>query len=376
MAYEPIHILYLSSWYPNEHQPHVGNFVRRQAQLLAKSHMITVIHTVAHADEKALRMEKTTTGNLTEYIVYHKRVKTLLGKRSAQRKALCLAMEELEQVDLLLTQILLPKGLQFIDARKNFDCPWIHIEQGSYFRSEVRQKWSLGQKLIVRRTAKHINLLLAVSDFLRKDLKQVFPKHKIELISNHVDIERFCIKPKASVGITKFLHVSTLDEATKNPRGIFDACKRLQEQGMTNFSLQIISDEPTEKWENYCKETSISDLVKFDGPKKWEELPNFYHEADAFILNSIYETFSIVVAESWATGTPVISTPVGIAFNLPEALGLQTEINNTESVATAMSNIINHEQTFDAKVIRDAAANYSESAVNDAIQEFIQPYVK
>ncbi|MFT5860437.1 MAG: glycosyltransferase involved in cell wall biosynthesis [Flavobacteriaceae bacterium] len=376
MAYKSIDILYLSSWYPNKYQPFVGNFVRRQAVLLAKTNNVTVIHTVAHQEESGLNIEKVVNGNLTEYFVYHQRGKTIAAKRKMQRAALNLAMEKLDRVELIMTQILLPKGLQFIDAVKNFDCPWIHIEQGSYFRPEVRNKWSIIQKVIIRRTTRHIDQVLAVSDFLKKDMIPVFPKKEIKLISNHVDAEHFFVKPKTSNGTTQFLHVSTLDEATKNPLGIFEACKILKDSGETNFSLLVISDEPTDKWEKYCKENGISDVVSFEGPKEWEDLPSFYQKADAFILNSIYETFSIVLAESWSTGTPVISTPVGIAYDLPKSLGIQTKINNPESVAAAMEDFIKNKQSYQTDIIHEAAEHFTESSVNESLHKIIVQHVK
>ena len=350
--------------------------MRRQAVMLAKTHNVTVIHTVAHEKETGINLEKVVNGNLTEYFVYHQRGKTIPAKRKMQRAALNLAMEQLYRVDLLMTQILLPKGLQFIDAVKNFDCPWIHIEQGSYFRPEIRSKWSVLQRIIIRRTARHIDQVLAVSSFLKKDMNSVFPRKDIKIISNHIDAERFFAKPKTSNGATHFLHVSTLDEATKNPLGIFEACKILKYNGETNFSLLVISDEPTEKWKKYCDENDISDVVSFDGPMEWEELPSHYQKADAFILNSIYETFSIVLAESWSTGTPVISTPVGIAYDLPKSLGIQTEINNSESVAAAMESFIKNKKTYKIDVIQSAAQDFTETSVNESIHKIIHQYVK
>lgn len=376
MTYKPIDILYLSSWYPNKYQPYVGNFVRRQAVMLAKHHQVTVIHTIAHAEESGFNLEKVVSGNLTEYFVYHQRGRTIPAKRKMQRAALNLAMTNVGNVDLLMTQILLPKGLQFIDAMKNFDCPWIHIEQGSYFRPEIRKRWSVFQKIIARRTGRNIDQIYAVSDFLRKDMKSIFPNHEIKLISNHVDPNHFTFKPKSPTEHTKFLHVSTLDEATKNPKGMFDACRILKDQNQTNFSLLVICDEESEKWQSYCKELDILDLISFEGAKEWKDLPRFYHEADAFILNSIYETFSIVIAEAWSTGTPVISTPVGIAYNLSESVGVQTEINNVESVAKAMMTFIDGKQNIDIPSIQEAAAKYAEPVVNDELHKIIDTHAK
>jgi len=376
MAYKPIDILYLSSWYPNKYQPFVGNFVRRQAAMLAETHNVTVIHTVARAEESGFNLEKNVEGNLTEYHVYHQRGKTLLAKRKMQRAALNIAMAEIGNVDLLLTQILLPKGLQFIDAMKNFDCPWIHIEQGSYFRSEIRKKWSIPKRIIIKWAVRNIDQIYAVSNFLKKDMKSVFPKKDIKIISNHVDPERFTYKPKQKRTHTKFLHVSTLDEATKNPKGILDACKLLKNQGETNFSLLIICDEDSSKWREYANELELSDIITFEGAQEWDALPSFYHDADAFILNSVYETFSIVIAESWSTGTPVISTPVGIAFDLPTNLGYQTEFGKPESLAHSMKQFIENKNSFDGIEIQKAASKYSTSNVNEELRTLIKMHVK
>ena len=46
MAEESKHILILSSWYPSEEHPFLGNFVERQAELLGSKYKVTVIKQV------------------------------------------------------------------------------------------------------------------------------------------------------------------------------------------------------------------------------------------------------------------------------------------------------------------------------------------
>jgi glycosyltransferase involved in cell wall biosynthesis len=103
--------------------------------------------------------------------------------------------------------------------------------------------------------------------------------------------------------------------------------------------------------------------VRFVAPQKWEKLPAFYHEADAFILNSVYETFSIVLAEAWATGTPTISTPVGIAYNAPSYLGLNVEPNNTRSLAAALIELTTTKNQFNASKINSYAQQFDSKIV-------------
>jgi len=104
-------------------------------------------------------------------------------------------------------------------------------------------------------------------------------------------------------------------------------------------------------------------------------LPPFYRASDALILNSDYESFSIVVAEAWACGIPVISTSVGIAAELPNALGIQVETRNPLSLAIGMERIFNG-TTFDRKVIRQYALHYSNEAVLEAIKKLYAHVLK
>jgi glycosyltransferase involved in cell wall biosynthesis len=130
--------------------------------------------------------------------------------------------------------------------------------------------------------------------------------------------------------------------------------------------LVIVSDEPVDALKNHVASKDLSQHIRFFGPCQPEELPPFYRASDAFVLYSDYESFSIVVAEAWACGIPVISTSVGIAANLPDTLGIQVEGRNALSLAIGMERVFNG-ATFDRKIIRDYAIQFSNEAVLDAV---------
>lgn len=361
MATSRKNILFASSWYPNDENPFLGNFVRRQAQLLATEHSVTVINTVPSASLKEIRIENTNEGDLQEIIVHHPKGTSLISKRKYQKKALKAGIKQIEnKPDVLLTQILLPKGWQFELLKSTFDIPWIHLEQGSYFRASERKRWSVIHRVIVKKCERSIDRLLAASEFIKNDLKEVFPEKEIGLLANHVNTEIF--KPgdeNTENEVTKFLHVSTLDPNTKNPIGIIDACKMVSDTTDKQFELTIVSDGDVDPIKDYIKKLGLTKSIKVTGAKKWEKLPKFYRDSDAFILNSIYETFSIVLAESWACGIPTITTPVGIGYQLSPELGYNTEINNPESLANAMIQMINEKDQFSSDKIRQKGLEFS-----------------
>ena len=353
------HILILSSWYPTKDALFVGNFVQRQAELLVSEYQVTVLHTKTDSSIKTIEISDTTKGNLREIIIYHPKGENLIQKFLNQKKAFHLGLQKIENVTLIHGHVLLSKGLQFIQAKKRFNCPLFVTEHASYYRKEIREKRSFLDKIILKKVNKHIDKLFAVSEFLKNDLQMDFPSKKIEILPNHIDTKTF-IPNVRNVNETKqFLHISTLDEKVKNPKGIIDACSLLIKKGILNFHLTIISDESTEKWEAYSVKNNISEYITFSGPLDWFELAPYYQKSDAFILFSNYETFSIVLAEAWACGIPTITTSVGIGNNLSEKLGIQVEINSPESLTNGMLEIMENKRTFNPDMIRKHAEQFS-----------------
>ena len=370
-----IHILLISSWYPNEQKPFLGNFIQRQSELLATKYKVTVIDTISDSNLNDIQLNSVNKGNLTEVQVKHPRGRHIFQRRKHQKKALKTAMEGIGKVDLVIGSILLPKGLQFIQAKKHFACPLIYIEHGSYFRPEVSESWKQIYRLIWKKVSFNVDAIVAVSEFLKKDLQGFFPKHKINVIGNHVDLKLFEAKEKTGNDKTQFLHVSTLDFQTKKPEGIIEACEKLKSKS-DNFNLTIVCDEDISEWEELVAKKNLKSNITFVGPLEWKELVPYYQQADAFVLFSTYETFSIVLVEAWLTGTPTITTPVGVAWSMPESNGMIVSQNNSDELADSMLKFINNEIQFNSSEIREHAKQFGSEKILIQWMELIEQYVK
>lgn len=354
------HILILSSWYPNPEHPFLGNFVQRHAELLSQAFKVTVLNTYA-SDTESTTINK---GAFHELNVTYPHSGSALKRKSAQERAYKKGIAELEKVDLIIAHVGLPRGLQFIEAKKRLHCPLIYVEHGSFYREEKRNKWSLVEKIILRKLAKKADRIVAVSEFLKNDMQEVFKKERIDLIGNSVDAQLFALVPKPQNEVTQFLHVSTLDRSTKNPKGIIEACEKLHKRGL-KFNMKIVSDEPTEKLKELADQKQLSDIVSFSGPHPWDEMPALYQKADCFILFSNYETFSIVLAESLLTGTPLITTPVGITNELAEGSFIPVKSNDPTSLADAMQDFIAGIFIFAPESLRRTGLVYSNESILD-----------
>lgn len=370
------HILVMSSWYPTKKNPFLGNFVKRHAELIASKYPVTVLNIEANSSINKISIEKVTTDNLTTLYVEYPSSSNPIIKWLRARKAFKRSVKQIESVDLIHVSNILSKGYQFLWAKKHFKKPLIVTEHGSYYRPEKSLKWLLKEKQIIQRVLKEANLITAVSPFLKSEIKHVFPNLKIEVLPNIIDAKVFNFKKKEQSSKVQFLHVSTLDEQFKNISGILEACAVLSHEiSSSKFELHIVSDEPYQAWQEIVIQKGLGNYIHFSGPMQPAEVAIKMQQADALILFSNYETFSIVIAEAWSTGTPVISTPVGIAKNLGHQVGLQVEIQNVPSLVEAMRKFIQHEVHFDVNQIQAKSTEYNSEQVLSLIDSFYMQVV-
>jgi len=360
------HILVMSSWYPSRIDPHVGNFVQRFATLLANDYQVSVIHTVADKNCSTINVSDTTIAGVRTVLIYYPKKQLKIGRWLQRRKALATGLRLIEDVDLVFGHVLLPQGLQFIGAKNYYNCPLVVLEHGSYFRKEKRKSFTKIQRTILKRTSRNIQQLLAVSPRLREDITAVFPTTQIDIVPNFIDTNLFHPKVKHTASFSKFLHVSTLDEQTKNPGVLFEGFYNALQINPT-LQLTVLSDQATVLWENWVKTRGIAAHVRFLGPCTWEEIANEMQQHDALIATSRYESFGIVFAEAWSSGLPVFTTSVGIATDLPDFLGRNIPQNDPAALSQLLLSFAAKECVFDSEEISAYAQQYDAKKVLDQL---------
>jgi len=360
------HILIMSSWYPTPEHPFLGNFVQRQAEVLATMHDVTVLHTVPEENRKEIESTESKTNGVNEVFIYHPKGSHFLSRRNNRLKALEKGFKSIQQPDLIHGHVLIPGGYLFVRAKEYFKCPLVVTEHASYYRPERKNKLSLKEKYVLQQVRRHADRIIAVSEFLKKDMQDLFNGNTIQVIGNPVDTELFRPAHLKQHDFTYFLHVSTLDKQLKNVDGLLEAVALLVQKGYEEVKLKILSDEPYAPWVEKTEAMGLSSYVEFSGPYTHEELVPHFQEASAFVLFSHYETFSIVLAEAMSCGIPVISTPVGIAAELPVEAGLVVKDRDPLSLAMAMEKVLN-DLPFDPTTVRKHALDYSEQAIREQL---------
>ncbi len=105
----------------------------------------------------------------------------------------------------------------------------------------------------------------------------------------------------------------------------------------------------------------VSHRVVFGGRKEQSDLPAFYSAADALVLPSLYESFGMVALEAMACGTPVVATRVGemAAIISPNGNGLIADSGTPESLAAAITSVLENRASMQPAAIRDTVRPYT-----------------
>jgi D-inositol-3-phosphate glycosyltransferase len=113
----------------------------------------------------------------------------------------------------------------------------------------------------------------------------------------------------------------------------------------------------------------ISGAVEFLGTIEQKKLPIYYSAADVSVVSSYYESFCLVVLESLACGTPVVSTPVGVA---PEVIrcgenGYIVADNSPENLAAGLDAVFGSNE-LDRNTVRQSALAYDWKSIAKQIE--------
>lgn len=195
--------------------------------------------------------------------------------------------------------------------------------------------------------------VIAVSEDLRRDVKKFLdvPDEKISVIYSGLD-KRFFDQPNSDgkkvlgkYGIEKkyILFLGTL-EPSKNISRLLEAFalfKQKQKQKNSNkFDYQLVLAGKrgwlSQEYQQVIKDLGLAKDVLFTGYIIGDELTPLFHNAEFFVMPSLYEGFGMTVLEAFATETPAIISKVASLPELSGEAAYYVNPLNTEELADAM----------------------------------------
>ena len=287
-------ILLVSQMYPGPGAPDLGVFVAQLERALSeRGHEIEL----AVLDSRA--------GGKRRY------ARLAVGTLQAARRF---------RPDVVYAHFLVPSGL--IGALASH-APLVVTAHGR----DVRNVGSIrGMATLTRRTVARAAAVIAVSDYLRRELEAKVPeaRGKTEVIDSGVDLERFRVEPAPADG-PRFLCLGALSER-KNVVRLADAFAQVGDGTLT-----FVGDGPLRpRLEGRAN-------VELGGAVGHDEIPKRIAQSHVVCQPSLIEPFGQAVLEAMACGRSVVATRIGgpPEFVPPDA-GVLVDPLDVEALAHAL----------------------------------------
>ena len=290
-----------------------------------------------------------------------------------------------ENIDVIHVHWLVPQGVVGALLSKFTGKPLVVTAHGADVygaNGDIKNKlkrWALRRS--ARVTAVSQDLADAIDRLMGEDVL-------VEVISMGVDTERF--RPATDPSELRrssgegpiILFVGRLAEK-KGVRYLLEAMPAVLTEA-PDATLVIVGDGPLRaELEAQARALAISDNVRFEGAKRPDDLPAYYHAADVFAGPSIVaeggdtESFGLVFAEAMACGCPVIASSVGGIGDLvrDNETGLLVPQKNPQALALAVRRVL-ADDTLHARLRRGGLAhiegNYTQTAIASRYAQLLE----
>jgi len=335
-------VLYLTPWYPSDKDAMSGLFVQKHVEAVrAQGCDVRVIHSLSLTD-------------------------TWRQWKALQREGW---MPDVVQLNVIQKQ-----GLLALWLKKHYGIPYVIIEHWTGYLPENRcvkphrlHTWFM--KLICR----NAEAVMPVSNHLGKAMQDLgFVCKRWEKINNVVDDFFFEKSGVSRQNLDKksLLHISCVDEAHKNIKGILRVIKKISKERQ-DFELSLVGISiDHEEVKKYAESLQLpSGMIHWCGELTPQQVSEAFDKADIFVLNSNYENAPVVISESLAKGVPIVSTHVG---GIPEMVnkecGILVKPGDDNELEAAMETLLDTYPNYDRERIRQYGQQYAFSTVGKKLK--------
>lgn len=374
---QPLHILFLPSWYPIKADDIGGSFFREQALALHnRGNTVGVLspsmssirnwrniffhqHGIQFENDKGVLTYRQQLINFTPRInkIIRSR-KVAIGLKLFDEYVLHNSIP-----DIIHVHSMIDAGFIAYRINQKYGVPYVVTEHSTAFAR------GLVDKKVIEKLQPVVKLAtdkIAVSSEFGKLLENIFKNTLWQYIPNIVNDDFF----EQNLDLFKedkdftFINICLLDHKKRVDILIKSFAKAFK--GSLNIKLKLGGDGPIRSsLEKLVKSEGVSEQVTFLGALERKQVRNEIANADAFVLSSEYETFGVVIIEALALGKPVVATRCGgpESIIVPE-VGYLVDKNSVKSLAQGMIELYNKRDKYSAEYIRKYCRNsFSEETV-------------
>lgn len=362
-----MHILVISSGYPNDYEPLDGIFYRDQAEALkVAGHHVGVISSIPVSVFSFVKSRKWRFGKRK---IVRNGVPTFTWTYLNRPKSPNYLVKKARKYGMILLE-------DYIQKFGKPDIVHLHCYEGGEFAKAIKGKYGIpyivtehssrfllgtipaSLEAVAKSVFAHATIRIAVSRFLKETLEKKY-QLDFQYVPNIVDVSAFQIDSSVQKKeFFTFVHVAGLNP-NKNQAMLIQAFQLFAKK-FPETHLTIVGDGPLrEELKKLVDQLSLIQQVQFTGHQSREQLLRIYNESHAFVLTSFKETFGVVLIEAMSCGLPVIATKCGGPESIisEPSLGELSEID-VESISLAMENVYRNRTLYDANSIRSFVVNH------------------
>lgn len=294
-------VLVVTTWYPSESAPQAALFVQRDVEVIARQHVVHVLHLTPSAANKH-RYQATVWNGIPVT-----RVHMSPGRPDqvfAAARAAKAMLGEFDVIHTMALSSLLPLALM------RTTIPWMHTEHwsGIVAPETVPRVMRLTMPFTMR-LIRRPDLVVAVSGYLAEHIERI-RRGPVRVIPNAVlrpDVltdRRALRQPVRAIAVGGLI-------PRKGPELALAAVDELRRRGI-DVGLTWIGDGPMRSaLERETKTLGLADRVHWVGSRSPAAVSDELSRSDVFILPTKSETFGVAIAEALAHGRPVVVGSVG-----------------------------------------------------------------
>jgi len=347
-------VLFLTSSYPVPEFPQLGVFVREHARAAARHAEIAVAHLDRREDARAIRVEQGTDDAFRSVRVRYPASPSAVSYVSNLGSAF-LAYRHLRRAgfepDVIHAHFFLA-GAPAVVLGRLLRKPVVVTEQWSVFLPDDPMTLGPAMRRVARFTYEHSDVVMPVSEALRRGIEAIGTKAVFRVVPNVVDTSEFHPDGKP-IPSGALIGVGNLYDA-KGWEYLLEALALLRD-GRRSVRLDLYGDGVLrEELEARVSRLGIGGLVTFHGWRPKREVAERLRGSDVFAITSRYDSNPCAVIEALASGVPVVATAVG---GIPEMVtddsGVLAAPGNVEGIAAAIEAAL--DRTWDRDAIASSA---------------------
>jgi glycosyltransferase involved in cell wall biosynthesis len=300
-----------------------------------------------------------------------------LKKLNTYSKYLLKCVEIAQQkhaIDIIHLNVIFPACIPTLQVIKKLKCPLFITEHWTGYSHEDGSYQGFIKKYYTKQIVSKAHTIIAVSDYLTRIMKSHHLRGNYQVVPNVIDTTLFTPTHSNGQELTRFIHISSLDEAQKNVSGIISAFASALKINV-HLHLSIVGEAPHKaRLKELTKQLGINSNVTFLGCLMGTDLVQVINQHDALVMFSNYETFCLVIPECFACGKPVITSNVGgIADYMKPELGVVVDPKNEIQLTKSFLTFAQTKQQYNSALIREfAVTHYSKQVINQKLTTLYQ----